>query len=463
VLATVLGLPAQAAGALLLDRPLVGAAVLREGSASLSFVGACRVKSGAELAQVLAGRAAPPGAPALGVVDDWLVVADEPKALSSVGPYVARTLGARPVPSEALTIEARESALRGAASASLRAQWTASRAALSALAVQARASEGRPADYGDPAAILLAADERVATLLGVLESSQRLTLALTLVDSGLAPGLELEPSLGGAAEAATLALPSGDFTPLLALPRDTVAGVLWRTNEAELNALATEAGATEPDAGASNPFWAGLPAKEAAPLKRALAEAAKGFGTSFAFGLLPDKTFALTSALRDPAAFERAAPGLTRALRLPPVREPLGTLLGKIEPSERQRKLPGLDSPLHQLTLVPKRGAEQGSEWWWGIRERTLLVAGAPEPAATFKKLVESAPADTLAANSGVAAMARRRVSAALAVYAELSLLEPNAGPAPLLFAWGRRERTLRLELELSNAAASRLLRRFGS
>jgi hypothetical protein len=285
-----------------------------------------------------------------------------------------------------------------------------------------------------------------------------LKLALTLVESGLALGLELEPSPGGAAETATLALPSGDFAPLLALPRDTVAGVLWRTSEAELNALATEA-----DAGTSNRFWAGLPAKEAAPLKRAIAEAAKGFGTSSAFGLLPDKTFALTSALRDPAAFARAAPGLTRALRLPPVREPLGALLGKLEPSERQGKLPGLDSPLHQLTLVPQRGAEKGSQWWWGIRESTLLVTGAPEPAVTFTKLVEGAPADTLAANPGVAAMARRRVPSALAVYAELSLLEPKAGPAPLLFACGRRERTLRLELELSNAAASRLLRRFGS
>ncbi len=458
MLASVLGLPPQAAGALLLDRPLVGAAVLREGGASLSFVGACRVKSGAELAQVLAARTPLPGAPALGVVDDWLVVADEPKALSVVGPYVVRTLGARPPPAEALTVEVREAALRGAASASLRAQWTQSRSALSALAAQARSSEGRPADFGDPAAILLAADERVATLLGVLESSQRLRLALTLAEGALGLGLELEPLPGGPAEKVTLALPTGDFAPLLALPRDTVAGVLFRTDEAELDALATET-----DAGANSPFWASLPAREVTPLKSAIAEAAKSFGTSSAFGLLRDRTFVLTSSLRDPGAFERASPALIRALRLPAVREPLGALLGKVEPSESQSELVGLDSPLHKLTIVPRRAAAKGSEWWWGIRASTLLVAGAPEPSTTFGRLVEGAPAHTLAADATVAAMARRRVPSALAVYAELSMLEPAAGPAPMLFAWGRRERTLRVELELSNAAASRLLARFGS
>src|SRR5688500_17226750 len=48
-LASVLGLPPQVAGALVLDRQLVGVAVVPEGAVSPAWVGACRVKSGAEL------------------------------------------------------------------------------------------------------------------------------------------------------------------------------------------------------------------------------------------------------------------------------------------------------------------------------------------------------------------------------------------------------------------------------
>jgi hypothetical protein len=170
----------------------------------------------------------------------------------------------------------------------------------------------------------------------------------------------------------------------------------------------------------------------------------------------------LTSALREPALFERAVPGLTRALRLPAVREPFGSLFGKISARESQAKLAGLDSPLHRLSVVPEKPSEKTSEWWWGVRTGTLLVAGAADPSATFGKLVEARPADTLAQQPTLTAMAGRRSPSALALYADLAVLDAASVPAPLLFAYGRRERAIRLELELSNAAASSLLTRLG-
>jgi hypothetical protein len=455
--ASVLGLPPQVAGALLLDRPLVGAAVVPEGAVSPAWVGACRVKSGAELSQVLAGRTAAPGAPALGVVDDWLIVATDPKDVKSFGPYLARTLGARPAPVEALVIEVREAALRGPATAVVRRAWTEARASLSVLAGQARESAGRPADFGDPGTILLAADERVAALLGLLESSRRLRLALTLGEAWLALGLELDPAPGGAAERAALALPAGDLAPLLALPEDSVAGVLLRMNEADLDAFANEG-----DAGASGAFWSRLAPQDAAALRRAVGQAAKSFGTTSVLGLLRDKSFVLTSVLREPASFERAAPELTRALRLPAIREPLAPLLGKIDARETQTKFDGLDSPLRRLSVARATQREKGSEWWWGIRAGTLLLAGAPDPSATFSKLVKALPADTLARHATLLAMAGRRSPSALALYADLAMLEAAPAPAPALFTYGRREKSMRLELELSNAAASSLLARVG-
>jgi hypothetical protein len=455
-LATVLGLPPQAAAAVLLDRPLVGAAVAQTAGPELSFVVACRVKSGAELAVVLAGRGAPrPGAPALGVVDDWLIVANDAAAASAVGPYVARVLGARPPPAEALTVEVRETALRGAVISTLRAKWSESRAALSALAAQARKSAGRPADFGDPEAMLLSADERVASLLGLLESSRRLGLTLTSGEGRVTLGVELEPAPGGAAEKVVQSLPVGDLAPLLALPGDTVAGVLLRTNEAELETLADES-----DAGASGPFWSRLTPKDAAALRRALGQAAKGYGTTTAFGLLRNKAFVLESSLRDAAAFQAAAPELTRALRLPPLRDAFGALLGKLDPRESVVKLPGLDSPLHRVTLAPARPPEKSTEWWWGIRGRTLLVVSSAEPSATFATLLQEPAAETLARNTALAGMVERRAKAALAFYADLAVLDAAAVPAPALFVYGRRERSMRLELELSNAAASQLLAR---
>jgi hypothetical protein len=457
-LASVLGLPPQVAGALVLDRPLVAMAVVPEGAVTPRWVGACRVKSGAELSQVLGGRTAAPGAPALGVVDDWLIIATDPKDVKSFGPYVARTLGARPPPAEALVIEVRAAALRGPATAVVRRAWTDARASLSVLAGQARESAGRPADFGDPGAILLAADERVAALLGLLESGERLRLALTLGEAWLALGLELDPSPGGAAEKAALSLPAGDLAPLLALPHGTLAGVLLRMSEADLDALGNEG-----DAGVSGPFWSRLAPSDAAALKRAVGQAAKSFGTTSVLGLLRDKSFVLTSVLREPASFERAVPELTRALRLPAVREPLAPLLGKLDPRETQTKFDGLDSPLHRLSVARATPREKGSEWWWGIRAGTLLLAGAPDPSATFSKLVKALPADTLAQSAALIAMAGRRSPSALALYADLSLLAAAPAPAPVLFTYGRREKSMRLELELSNAAASSVLARVGA
>lgn len=459
-LAAGVGLPVQAASALVLDQPAAGALLVAESGAA-SAVFACRVRSGRELVLALSGGAAPArhanvdaasglttlvgsDGSAFGVVGDWLVLASTTDALASAGPYVARVLGARPAAADALRVDVPAAAFPRLVKL-LGARWQTLRASLASLAASARADAGRPADFADPKTILGFSDELVKRLVARVAASRAATFTLALPPARAELALDLEPLPGSAAEVELQKLVTGSFEPLLALPRATVLGVLSR-------AASPSGGSDEPAASGalSNMLSAGLPAKNDRSLEATLALAARGLGETTSVGLLPDETAVVESGVADSAALEQAEKGLVTAVNTPELRAPLAAFLGSGLVREHTERVPGLDTPVHRIAF-PARAGATAPELAWSVRDRALLAAFGAKGAAALATLATTPSSATLAAEPELAAAATRRTSAAFAVAANLGGL---AGvPAYALLACGKHEGAARFELELNAAA----------
>ncbi len=132
----------------------------------------------------LQASSAPASAPpkpgrALGVFDNYLLVADGADALSSAGPYAARMLPKRPLAHASVALRFSKQALSAQVVPTLRGLWAGYRTNLSHLDQSARSAHGgRAPDFGDPAQVILGADAVVESLLSLLDDATTLELDL---------------------------------------------------------------------------------------------------------------------------------------------------------------------------------------------------------------------------------------------------------------------------------------------
>ncbi len=449
-LAAVFGLPVQAASALLLEQPAAGAFVLGAEGAP-SFVLACRVRSGSELVVALGKGGAPAwratsdaasglttltakDGSAFGVVGDRLVFASAPAALDGAGAYVARVLAARPPAESALRLDVVAAAFPRLASL-LGARWQAARASLASLAASARAEAGRPADFADPQTLLAFGDEAVRGLASRVGSSRAATLTLMLPPARAELAFELEPVPGSVADAELQKSATGSLEPLLALPGESVLGVLSRASSPTGTARA-------PD---DHSFEA------------ALALAGRGLGETTVIGLLPDESAVMESDLGDAGALEQSEKGLVAGVNTPELRAVLAPFLGKGSARARTDRMIGFDAPVHHVVFPPARAGANAPELAWGVRGHEVLAAFGARGAAALASLVNRERTSTLASEPEVAAAAARRTAASFAALANLGGLA--GAPAYVLLACGKRGVAARFELELNGAAASFLTR----
>jgi hypothetical protein len=473
VLSSALGLPAQAAGRLAPGRPLLGAWLVLEGGEVAGVLGV-PLTSGVELVRDLArpGGAiqaelerasgitllAPPEGPRLGVLDDWLLVSTTPEAIRVAGAYVARNLSRRALPPEPLVLEVPEAALSGPLVAALRARWTTQRAELAGAAEQAQKAHGRPADYGDPGAVLAFGDGAVGALLDTLASCRTLRFTLSPLEERLELVLELTPRPGGLAAQSIRTLAVGPLDALLALPATAVLALFTRAGENE-----AEAGVIDPAGALRGLFGQRLAEREAAAASAAFASFQRGRGATAAYALLADRTLLAKHDVRDRAELEAGVAGLLALLRAPAVKEPLAPLVGEISARESELRLPGSERPLRRLEIVRARGADKpGLEALWLVNETSAALSIAPDARPGFVALAAARPEASLAANPAVKAMAGRRSPAGFALYANLGPFGREPGDAQALVTFGKRGENARIEAELSRGGvlvlASRLV-----
>jgi len=442
-------LPVAVAGALVMDRPVVGV-LLAGDDAGLAAVVGCRVKSGAEVLRELTTGAAPSRqsapdsqgglavlrggtGPVLGVAGDWLLASSDEAALRSAGLYVARTLARRPAIPEPLALEVGSSALRGPLDRVLRTRWQRTREQFAKLASEMQASQGRPADLGDPAAILAKADSNVSALLATLSGSDRLRLTLTPGELELEVGLDLEPTPGGSIAAGLGSLGPVSLAPLLGLPGEAQLALVTRLDAGDL-------GVGEGTVGGA---VAGL--------------LGAGDGTT-TLALLPGPGVVLRRRVQEAHA-DQGLPELVTLLEGALAKGALGPGFGK--PRTTSVKLAGLGATARRVQATLRTGAPSSSkspaetvDLLALIRSEELFVAVTQDDARALLTRLAATPADgQLGKDAELRALLARHEGASTAVLANLGSLVRAPRPAAALLTWGRRERRVHASLALSPGA----------
>lgn len=128
----------------------------------------------------LTPRTRPDGDVTLGLTPGgWLLVASSGAALEALGPYAAVTLAARPPPAHAAMVTIPDGAFAESLGPRLDAAWTEARRGLLERDAKLRAEHGgREPDFGDPKAIVAAADAAIAPRIALAREVGKATLTL---------------------------------------------------------------------------------------------------------------------------------------------------------------------------------------------------------------------------------------------------------------------------------------------
>jgi hypothetical protein len=469
----VLDLPPRVGGFVRPETPIVGVVLVPSGGSPAGVFGV-RVVSGSELVEALTrGDAAPLRAekdgssvtllvgskptPLLGVVDDWLLVGGDAAVVRSAGAYVARTLGARREAHAPLVVDVNQPALAGPVLSGIRTRWEAFRAGLRKQDEEARAKHGRPPDFGDPAAVLGLADAAIDTLLELVGSCDRLRFAVRPEEGHLELSFSAVPRENGALARTIQTLEVGPLDPLLELPNGVLAALLVRSSEADRRLAADKPADT-----LRSVLGPRLAERDAAPLAQALRSFHRGRGSVAVAGVFADKSVFLRQQVSEPKELDRGLRGLLGLLRVPALAEPLEPIVGKVTPRESTTRIPGVEGAVHRVELVQKGPRGSGVEVLVHVKGETASIVAAEEANDALVALSRGG-AETLGRSPVVERLVGGRVPAAFALYADLSVMRPGGGPAPVLAVLGKREKNALLEVELSAPACAALVERVGT
>ncbi|WP_437279864.1 hypothetical protein WME90_04720 [Sorangium sp. So ce375] len=273
---------------------------------------------------------------ALGVLGNYLLVAETPGDLISLGPYVARTMPQAQAPKEDLAVELPRSALEGPVLKAARSAWD-----------KARGPDGAPRATAVPLGPM------IESALAVLGDLERARLTLVLDDNVHLRASGTPKAGGGPASKASADLAVGDVKPLLDLPADSLVGILVRDRAATraesvprlVDALA---GLVEGD----------LPPAERERLGAAIRAASDARGDWFAGGLRFDgagPTAFVRAAVGDRAKLEAAIQDLLGTSELPPIKAALQR--EGLRVSAAKAELPRLEGDVRRVRFERTAGA----------------------------------------------------------------------------------------------------------
>ena len=491
--ATLLELPHAVAGMFDANVPLVGA-LLADASGAGAWVLGLHVKSGKELAAALtagadasyAGRldgasgvfllepkAKKDSTFALGIVNNYLLVAERAPVLPLAGPFVARTLPKRPVPTESIVLTARQAALSGPVPKQLHRLWREQAAELKTLDQKNRQERGgRAPDFGDPLAALNGVGAAVDALSDVLKSARELRAVIEPLDDGLELRVELTPGQEGPAAEVVKELVVGGVEPLLLLPKSTLLGVLTRGSPSQ-----REESAKSMSARLRALFGDRLSESDKKLIDETLAQLARGRGDFGAYALV-ERGGGLCGVMRgatgDAGAFNAGIKSLLKFPRVRAFSEPLRQFVGELTVRPSSASVPGLPGVTDRaaLSIKPARIRTAGAsaaalevesfELLWRADTELLHAAVCGEAAPALVELIQAVPERSLASEPMVSAAARRAGPVSFAAVLRPLALSATDDPtldrsAPVFIAVGREGSRMRLLARASKAVTSRL------
>lgn len=397
---------------------------------------------------VLTTKGGSGGPYALGVLANYLLVAQTRADLLEGGPYAARTLPTVQAPKEELVVQVGEAAMSGPVK-----PW---------LAGASKKLDALPAALQQPLAPLRSMFESAGDM-----ASARLTGVIGDVSTRI--DVRLVPRAGSGARTFVDELDVGDLSPLLALPADTLAAVVMRdsgkaSNETLQGQVSSIAGLLGMD----------VPEKDRAQLAGALHDlaAASGDWVSAGFALGPTGPAGyFGTTVGDEAKLWRAGAALGafldtgagkpllagNGLRAKADKTKLENFAGDVGRIRISRG----EAAAGAAAAAKEQGLPMNVDVLYTVRDGKLLAVAGPDAPAALRRL--AAPEKLESSATARAAAARFGDEMSLAVFVEPMLLvasragRPGAGEsAPVLVGYGReggKGGPMAVRLDASNLA----------
>jgi len=395
-------------------------------------------------------RANPPLRLAVGLARGFLLVASSEAELGRLAPYAWRTMPTLPAPASPAAVVA--SLEHEALAAHATSAWEHARAFLSERDREQRARHGgRAPDFGDPKAIVDAADVVVKRRAAFLAGAREASFTLEASNDSLVADLEIAP---GDDAGPLSALSPGDVRPLAEAPADAVLSLLVRDPIAVRADDAVEIAATLAHA---------LGSRESEEDSRAIGSAidawAKGRGDWLEVSLTASQARAARLTSPGGVAAAQALRSLVELGGRPVFAEPIHTVWGLGPPAIAAARVDGLTQ-----ASIATFGGSSSFQLAWAVRE-DQLVAVAGDHAARRLAEEASSPSGHLGDDPRVArALSAIGNDAALVLLAEplgLDATRPasEVTRAPALLAWGRRNGSAWLHAEAADVLLREVVR----
>lgn len=436
----------------------------------------------------------------------YVLIARRSEDLTRLGPYVTRTLPKRPLPAEgAVVLDVPRAALGSVLKPKLDDIWATAKSFLLAEDDRMRRDHGgRPPDFGDPKAIVGAADAWVTRHIAVVSDLEKMRIALDVADDGIALVSTMTPFAGGGpATKWTDTMMLGDVAPLQALPATCAAALLTRDGE---EARAEQA--AELEKAVTSALGQRLAEADAKKLHDVLGDATKARGELLTSSLVWDEPqgLSLGGPVRDVEAATRALRGATDLVKIAPFKEILRVRdvttstedvphLGKASsvtvlrepPRDAARKAGAgaLSAPVPaslQASRGGDAGAPSGAAWGtdagpapaprrpkkdelglaWIIDGGFLSLATSDTPLATLGATVhpDRKLSDEPAIARALGALGKSSSSVLLVQPLRFEATRAHLPAAPLVIAIGRKDKDATLRIDVANGLLRELARR---
>lgn len=443
-------------------------------------------------------RSGPPVAVGLSP-NGYLLIARRSEDLARLAPHVTRTLPKRPLPAEgAVVLDVPRAALGSLLKPKLDDLWAVAKSFLLAEDDRMRRDHGgRPPDFGDPKAIVGAADAWVTRHIAVVGDLERMRVALDVIDDGLSIVTTMTPVAGGGPAATwTDAMKTGDVAPLTLLPATSAVALMTRDSEEGRAEQARELETTLASA-----LGTRLSEVDAKKIHDVLEDATKARGDVLTSALVWDEPqgLSLRAQVRDADAASRAVRGAVDLAKVAPFKEifrvrdvsssteDLGGI-GKAsvvtfarEPA-REGKALRAPGPPPSPPKAGDAGRPSGASWGidaaspaarprpkndalglaWLVDAGVLSVVSSDAPLATLGATVKPARklSEEPAVMRALAALGSNTSSVLFVQPLRFDATRANLPAAPLVMALGRHDKDATLRIHVANGLLREVSRR---
>lgn len=406
----------------------------------------------------------------------YLLVARHGADLARLGPYVTRTLPARPPSIDAaVAIEIPRSALQRVLVPKLESLWSDGKSFLLAEDARMRAERGRAPDFGDPAAIVAAVDAMLGRRVAILGDLEKLRVELEITEDAAVFTATLTPQAPevGADAGAGLArrwvdgMKVGDAAPVLALPSVSTLALSMRDGEVDRDEQAKEL---------EEVLTASLGPRLKDPSKlhdviEAMSKA-RDESSAFALGLEEPAGLFVHAPVRDGASADKALHGAFELAQIDPFKELLRVRgvtasseelpgLGKVavavaarEPRiDKNKKNEKIDNNVvdHKNGIRPASSSVGAA---WATDRGTLTLGLGAEPLVTLRlgAKPERVLADEPSLKRFVAAIGSSATTVLVGQPLRLDPKRANLPTAPLGIAVGRKGGDAFVRVDIADA-----------